>query len=32
MDWVGVREKHYDLKLDVYRLRRGDPDMPTLNA
>jgi hypothetical protein len=29
---VGVTEKYYNLTLEVYRLRRGDLDMPTLNV
>jgi hypothetical protein len=32
MEWVGVTEKYYNLTLEVYRLRRGDLDMPTLNV
>jgi RimJ/RimL family protein N-acetyltransferase len=32
MEWVGVTEKYYDLTLEVYRLRRGDLDIPTLNV
>src|ERR1700754_2351305 len=32
MEWVGVTEKYYDLTLEVYRLRRGDLDIPTLKA
>jgi RimJ/RimL family protein N-acetyltransferase len=32
MEWVGVTEKYYDLTLEVYRLRRGDLDVPTLNV
>jgi RimJ/RimL family protein N-acetyltransferase len=32
MEWVGVTEEYYNLTLDVYRLRRGDLDMPTLNV
>jgi RimJ/RimL family protein N-acetyltransferase len=32
MEWVGVTEKYYNLTLEVYRLRRGDLDVPTLNV
>ncbi len=32
MEWVGVTEKYYDRTLEVYRLRRGDLDMPPLNV
>ena len=28
MEWVGETEKYYDLRLQVYRLRRGDLDVP----
>lgn len=28
MDWVGETEKYYDLRLQVYRLRKGDLDVP----
>jgi hypothetical protein len=32
MEWVGVTDKYYNLTLEVYRLRRGDLDIPTLNV
>jgi RimJ/RimL family protein N-acetyltransferase len=32
MEWVGVTEKYYDRTLEVYRLRRGDLDLPMLNV
>ncbi|TCC54408.1 GNAT family N-acetyltransferase [Kribbella pittospori] len=28
MEWVGETDKYYDVLLDVYRLRRGDLDLP----
>lgn len=28
MEWVGETDKYYDLHLQVYRLRRGDLDVP----
>ncbi|WP_036960058.1 GNAT family N-acetyltransferase [Promicromonospora kroppenstedtii] len=28
MEWVGETTKYYDLKLQVFRLRRGDLDVP----
>jgi RimJ/RimL family protein N-acetyltransferase len=28
MEWVGETEKYYDLRLQVYRLRKGDLDVP----
>jgi RimJ/RimL family protein N-acetyltransferase len=28
MEWVGETEKYYDLRLQVYRLRKGDLDIP----
>ena len=28
MEWVGETEKYYDLRLQVYRLRRGELDVP----
>ena len=28
MEWVGETEKYYDLRLQVYRLRRADLDVP----
>lgn len=28
MEWVGETEKYHDLRLQVYRLRRGDLDIP----
>jgi RimJ/RimL family protein N-acetyltransferase len=28
MDWVGETDKYYDLRLQVYRLRKGDLDLP----
>lgn len=30
MEWVGETEKYYDLRLQVYRLRKGDLDVPAL--
>jgi hypothetical protein len=30
MEWVGETEKYYDLRLQVYRLRRGELDVPRL--
>ena len=30
MEWVGETEKYYDLRLQVYRLRKGDLDVPGL--
>jgi hypothetical protein len=30
MEWVGETQKYYGLTLQVYRLRRGDLDLPTL--
>ncbi|MFF7105015.1 GNAT family N-acetyltransferase [Streptomyces nigra] len=32
MEWVGERQKYYGLTLQVYRLRRGDLDLPTIPA
>jgi RimJ/RimL family protein N-acetyltransferase len=32
MEWVGVTEKYYELVLEVYRLRRGDLDVPALDV
>lgn len=32
MEWVGETEKYYDLRLQVYRLRKGDLDVPTLTG
>ena len=32
MEWVGETEKYYDLRLQVYRLRRGELDVPQLPA
>ncbi len=29
MAWVGETEKYYDLRLQVYRLRKADLDAPT---
>ncbi|MFB7225934.1 GNAT family N-acetyltransferase [Streptomyces sp. NPDC056227] len=29
MEWVGETEKYYNLRLQVYRLRKGDLDIPT---
>ena len=29
MEWVGETEKYYDLRLQVYRLRKGELDVPT---
>ena len=28
MEWVGETEKYYDLRLQVFRLRRGELDVP----
>jgi len=28
MEWVGETEKYYDLRLQVYRLRKGEIDAP----
>ena len=30
MEWVGETEKYYDLRLQVYRLRKGELDVPGL--
>jgi RimJ/RimL family protein N-acetyltransferase len=30
MEWVGETEKYYDLRLQVYRLRRSELDVPRL--
>lgn len=30
MEWVGETEKYYALRLQVYRLRKGDLDVPAL--
>jgi RimJ/RimL family protein N-acetyltransferase len=30
MEWVGETEKYYDLRLQVYRLRKGDLDVARL--
>jgi RimJ/RimL family protein N-acetyltransferase len=30
MEWVGETEKYYDLRLQVYRLRKGELDVPEL--
>ncbi|HEX5089248.1 MAG TPA: GNAT family N-acetyltransferase [Nocardioides sp.] len=30
MEWVGETEKYYDLRLLVYRLRKGELDVPRL--
>ena len=30
MEWVGETDKYYDLRLQVYRLRKGDLDVPQL--
>jgi RimJ/RimL family protein N-acetyltransferase len=29
MEWVGETEKYYDLRLQVYRVRKGELDVPT---
>ena len=28
MEWVGETDKYYDLRLQVYRLRKADLDLP----
>jgi len=30
MEWVGESEKYFDLRLQVYRIRRGELDVPKL--
>jgi RimJ/RimL family protein N-acetyltransferase len=30
MEWIGETEKYYDLRLQVYRLRKGELDVPKL--
>jgi hypothetical protein len=30
MDWVGQTNKHYNTRLDVFRLRRYDLDVPAV--
>lgn len=30
MEWVGETDKYYGLRLQVYRLRKGELDVPTL--
>jgi RimJ/RimL family protein N-acetyltransferase len=30
MEWVGESEKYFDLRLQVYRLRKGELDVPQL--
>jgi RimJ/RimL family protein N-acetyltransferase len=32
MDWVGQTDKYYDTRLDVFRLRRYDLDVPAVGA
>lgn len=32
MEWVGETAKYYDLQLQVYRLRKGELDVPPLGA
>ncbi len=32
MEWVGETEKYYDLRLQVYRLRKGDLDVPVIGG
>lgn len=32
MEWVGETEKYYDLRLQVYRLRKADLDVPELGG
>jgi RimJ/RimL family protein N-acetyltransferase len=32
MDWVGQTDKYYDTRLDVFRLRRYDLDVPAVTA
>ena len=29
MEWVGETEKYFDLRLQVYRLRKGELDVPS---
>lgn len=31
MEWVGETDKYYDLRLQVYRLRKADLDLPVFN-
>jgi len=30
MEWVGETEKYYDLRLQVYRVRKGELDVPSV--
>jgi RimJ/RimL family protein N-acetyltransferase len=32
MEWVGETDKYYDLQLQVFRLRKGDIDVPSPRA
>ena len=32
MEWVGETDKYYDLRLQVFRLRKGDLDVPSPRA
>jgi RimJ/RimL family protein N-acetyltransferase len=32
MEWVGETDKYYDLRLQVYRLRKGEIDVPKLGS
>ena len=32
MEWVGETDKYYDLRLQVFRLRKGDLDVPSLRG
>ncbi|NUR07612.1 MAG: GNAT family N-acetyltransferase [Nocardioidaceae bacterium] len=32
MEWVGETEKYYDLRLQVYRVRKGELDAPTVHG
>ena len=32
MEWVGETDKYYDLQLQVFRLRKGDLDVPSPRA
>ena len=32
MEWVGETDKYYDLQLQVFRMRKGDIDIPSPRA